>query len=163
MIKNSTIGELIMYKGTHDTENWVLCDGKERDNEDNKYDELINMEIGEKKGNKYFPPDYNTMSLFSLERSDEDIIDLLSKQILKSEVGYQGLMHSHLLFAGKEMMDYNVVMNKPMDKDETELNAYLSSNPELEVKDISEFRDDNSRNIIKTGIAWAVCYKNNIE
>ena len=38
MIKNNTIGELIMYKGTQDTENWVLCDGKERDNEDNRYD-----------------------------------------------------------------------------------------------------------------------------
>lgn len=163
MIKNNTIGELIMYKGTQDTENWVLCDGKERDNEDNRYDELINMEIGEKKGNKYFPPDYNTMSLFSLERGGDEIIDILSKQVLKTEVGYQQLTCSHLLFTGKEFKNYNVVMHKPMDEDDTELNAYLSSHPELEVRSVSEFRDNNHKNIIKTGITWAVCYKNNIE
>ena len=121
------------------------------------------MEIGEKKGNKYFPPDYNTMSLFSLERGGDEIIDILSKQVLKTEVGYQQLTCSHLLFTGKEFKNYNVVMHKPMDEDDTELNAYLSSHPELEVRSVSEFRDNNHKNIIKTGITWAVCYKNNIE
>jgi len=163
MIKSNLVGELIMYDAKMDIENWVLCDGKKRDNSDNRYNELINLEIGEKKGDNYFPPNYNTMALVSLERSEDDIADYLSKQVLGSEVGYNRLMNCHILLGAGDMKDYNVVMSKKMNKDETELEAYLSSHPELEVKDISEFRDNDSyRKIIKKTINWAICY-NTIE
>lgn len=158
--KSNLIGELIMYNGKSDTENWVLCDGKERDNTDKKYDELINMEIGERKDNMYIPPDYNTMSLVSIDKSDNDIVDLLSKQVLDTEINFDSIENSHILFDNGRMLGYNVCFRSKMTNDETELRTYLSNNPDLVVTDIENIRDQKQNSIVKKVITWAICYKN---
>lgn len=159
--KTNLIGELIMYNGKKDIENWVICDGKERDNSDNRYDELIKLELGERKGEKYLPPNYNTMSLFSVDKSDDEIIDMLSNQISESEMNFDSILHPHHIIAQDgETLDYNVILRSRMNQDETELRNYLSANPEMVLKNIEDFRDNNKRHkLIKKGITWALCYR----
>ena len=143
--KTNLIGELIMYNGKKDIENWVICDGKERDNSDNRYDELIKLELGERKGEKYLPPNYNTMSLFSVDKSDDDIIDILSKQVSESEMNFESILNHHIIAQEGETLDYNVILRSRMNQDETELSNYLSANPEMVLKNIEDFRDNNKR------------------
>ena len=157
--KSNLIGELIMYNGKNDTENWVLCDGNKRDNTDKKYDELINMEIGERKDNMYIPPDYNTMALVSIDKSNSDIIDLLSKQVLDKEINIDSIEHTHILSDNGHMLGYNVYLKSKMTNDETELRTYLSNNPDLVVTDIENIRDNRQNSVVKKAITWAICYK----
>lgn len=158
--KTNLIGELIMYDGKKDIENWVICDGNERDNSDNRYDELIKLELGERKDDMYLPPNYNTMSLVTIDKSDDEIADMLSKQISESEINYNSIMNSHTIVQDGETLDYNVILRPRMNQDETELSNYLSANPEMVLKNIEDFRDNNKRyNLIKKGITWALCYR----
>lgn len=56
-----------------ETDGWILCDGIERDNIDNRYNNLASCNIGYITNNKYVPPNYSNMQLKDTASFDKNL------------------------------------------------------------------------------------------
>ncbi len=56
-------GIICPYGGITDPSGWVICDGNPRINENNKYNNLSNMNFGIINGSNYTPPDLTTVTM----------------------------------------------------------------------------------------------------
>ena len=82
------VGTIIPYKGFAEPEGWIFCDGKERNNNDNIFKLLIELEIGTFNSlqNIYIPPDHTGSTLTKVDDTYNDKVNMLlliNKQFLE--------------------------------------------------------------------------------
>lgn len=61
MDQESPVGTLLAFVGKIDEEHWIICDGNEYDNSDNRFAHLLDVGFGKQNGDKYVSPDFNNM------------------------------------------------------------------------------------------------------
>ena len=70
---------------------WILCDGKEHDNSDGRFDSLLEMDIGKNGGDgKYISPDFCQMEFVDTSTTDNDMFVRTFNKIIKND----GHVHS---------------------------------------------------------------------
>jgi len=88
MVDEVPTGTIMPFNGEFldETKNWIICDGIKRENNDDKYRDLIKLSIGTiTDDNFYIPPNYDNMSL----TESADVI----KYDGKSHIHYDGHLH----------------------------------------------------------------------
>lgn len=85
---SEVIGTIKMYMGENDPEDWLICDGKERNNIDNKYDSLKRFDFGTFINDKYVPPDYsNSKLIYSDNKYNENNINFMNPDVITGSCG----------------------------------------------------------------------------
>jgi microcystin-dependent protein len=71
-----TVGSIVAYMGKSSPDGWIICDGNPTDNSDNKYDSLIELNIGTSNATTktYTPP--NLMERFLLDEGEDPVINV---------------------------------------------------------------------------------------
>jgi hypothetical protein len=62
MDNESPIGTMVSCIGKIDEEKWIICDGSEYDNSDNRFEQLLEIGFGTQHDNKYISPNFNNMT-----------------------------------------------------------------------------------------------------
>jgi len=92
-------------------ENWIVCDGTEYDNSDNKFNALLEMEIGFKFDNVFKSPDYRSMNFVNCNRLTNE----MNRDKCKKLENYGGHYHckndyfnnvKSVLFYKREIVDF---------------------------------------------------------
>lgn len=71
---SNKVGEIIMYNSIIEPLNWIICDGIQRDNMDNKYKDLFDLGIGKIDGDYYIPPNYCNSIMANINDNDSQIL-----------------------------------------------------------------------------------------
>jgi len=70
---------------------WIVCDGREYENLDGRFDSLLEMEIGKKGGDgKYISPDFRNMEFIDTSSTDNETFVRTFDKIIKND----GHVHS---------------------------------------------------------------------
>jgi hypothetical protein len=67
-------GTVLSYLGEDTPDGWIICNGLAQINTNNKYKNLIEMNIGSIDKNDYIPPNYMNMKLISTNELDKKLI-----------------------------------------------------------------------------------------
>lgn len=143
------IGETIIYTGNDEPLNWIICDGVDRNNEDNIYDSLIEIGIGTKNGNYYIPPNYCNTVMAGINDSDSLILKQIASNVNADE-RCDG-MHVYRMDY-RFVTDYNNVYTNVLYNQMKYLD--ISCNSTSLVNDYA-----NPINVNKKYIRWLIRYK----
>lgn len=144
------IGEIIMYNSKFEPANWIICDGIQRDNNNNQFNELINIGIGEIEGDYYIPPNYCNSVMASINDSDSQIINQL-KNTSHTIEKCDGIHCYRLNY--NYVTNYNNVYKNVLDNQM----EYLESNNNQDT--LSSFDTLEKVKVIKQPVYWLMRYK----
>jgi hypothetical protein len=131
LFENLPVGTIQAYMGDVLPDGWLFCDGIEKENIDNKFNNLLQLNIGKLNNNlKYIPPDYSKSAITSIS---DNIIDktnlLLSLNLKKNSVrivhsymknNFLILDHNNNLFKNEcntdnnNIIDLNIIEDRPI-------------------------------------------------
>jgi hypothetical protein len=84
---NAIVGSIICYRGTFEPEGWIFCDGIPRKNENGKYNNLLEIEIGVVDGDMYTPPNHDNCIITQIDDSYEKTLELLLDTLKSRRMG----------------------------------------------------------------------------
>ena len=82
--ENLPVGTIQAYMADIEPDGWLFCDGIEKENTNNKFNSLLQLNIGKLNDNlKYIPPDYSKSAITSISDNIIDKTNLLLSLNLK--------------------------------------------------------------------------------
>ena len=106
---NAIVGSIICYRGTFEPEGWIFCDGIPRKNENGKYNNLLEIEIGVVNGDMYAPPNHDNSVISQIDDSYEKTLELLVDSLKKKDMGE--ICHTYMT-NGKFSREYNNIFTE---------------------------------------------------
>jgi hypothetical protein len=103
--ENLPVGTIQAYMAHIEPDGWLFCDGLEKENTNNKFNNLLQLNIGSLNDNlKYVPPDYSKSAITSISDNIIDKTNLLLSLHLKKYSAriFHSYMKNNLL-----IVDYN--------------------------------------------------------
>ena len=144
-------GALMSYVGSsiNDPDGWVICDGDQRSNTDNRYNTLISLGIGSgTNGVSYTPPDLQGAFL---RGTGTDSTSTYSGPSLKAFQQQQIINHGHLVGAHQHKSYSGNTYYAPVITGKNTIGSVDTENGELNL--VSNYLELNSTNTSSTNVS----------
>jgi hypothetical protein len=121
VIMDNLIGSIIMYNGDLEPDGWIFCDGVPRNNDNNKFKNLLDIGIGKIVNDKYIIDNYSKSIVCNFDTDSNEIVNSIIKLRSVDDIK-NNIIHCYIV--NNSFKEYN---NKLTDKTSVEFNPMLQS------------------------------------